>query len=75
MSLAHKRTLRREGIARGETKPSELLEHVRTLVEVGRGAEPESWPGEVLVACDRRVAGATAPPCGLFLLRVEYPKT
>ena len=45
---------------------------VGTLVEVGRGARGESWPDEVLQATDRRAAGATAPPQGLFLVRVEY---
>ncbi len=47
---------------------------VGTLVEVGRGARPESWPGEVLQSMDRRRAGQTAPPQGLFLVNVEYPK-
>jgi tRNA pseudouridine38-40 synthase len=45
---------------------------VGTLVEVGRGVRPETWPAEVLAARDRRAAGRTAPPQGLFLLRVEY---
>ena len=45
---------------------------VGTLVEVGRGARAESWPAEVLQATDRRAAGPTAPPQGLFLVRVEY---
>jgi tRNA pseudouridine38-40 synthase len=45
---------------------------VGTLVEVGRGTRPETWPAEVLAAQDRRAAGMTAPPQGLFLLRVEY---
>lgn len=45
---------------------------VGTLVEVGRGAEDESWPGEVLAACDRKKAGPTTPPQGLFLVKVEY---
>ena len=45
---------------------------VGTLVEVGRGARGESWPGEVLQACNRRRAGATAPPQGLFLVSVTY---
>jgi tRNA pseudouridine38-40 synthase len=46
---------------------------VGTLVDVGRGAKPESWPGEVLQAKDRRRAGRTAPPQGLFLVCVQYP--
>lgn len=45
---------------------------VGTLVEVGRGARPESWPGEVLHAMNRRAAGPTAPPQGLTLVKVEY---
>jgi len=46
---------------------------VGTLVEVGRGRRPEHWPAEVLAARDRRAAGQTAPPQGLFLDRVEFP--
>jgi tRNA pseudouridine38-40 synthase len=45
---------------------------VGTLVEVGRGAEGESWVAQVLAAADRTKAGPTAPPQGLFLVRVEY---
>jgi len=45
---------------------------VGTLVEVGRGAREEPWVGDVLEAADRRAAGPTAPPEGLFLVRVEY---
>lgn len=44
-----------------------------TLVQVGRGYWPEAQVGEVLRAMDRRLAGPTAPPEGLFLLRVTYP--
>jgi tRNA pseudouridine38-40 synthase len=45
---------------------------VGTLVQVGRGEQPETWPGEVLCAADRGAAGPTAPPQGLCLLKVEY---
>ena len=45
---------------------------VGTLVEVGRGAEPETWPAEVLAAADRRRAGPTAPPQGLFFVCVNF---
>ncbi len=45
---------------------------VGTLVDVGRGAQSETWPAEVLLAADRSAAGPTAPPQGLFLVRVDY---
>lgn len=45
---------------------------VGTLVNVGRGYSPESSVAEMLVAEDRRQAGPTAPPEGLFLMRVTY---
>ena len=45
---------------------------VGTLVEVGRGVRPESWPAEAIAAGTRRAAGMTAPAQGLFLVRVDY---
>ncbi len=44
-----------------------------TLVLVGLGRWPESKVGEALAAEDRREAGPTAPPQGLFLVYVRYP--
>ncbi len=43
-----------------------------TLIDVGRGHIPEGRVEEVLSAEDRREAGPTAPPQGLFLMRVTY---
>jgi tRNA pseudouridine38-40 synthase len=45
---------------------------VGTLVEVGRCARSETWPAEVLQAANRSQAGPTAPPQGLFLVKVDY---
>jgi tRNA pseudouridine38-40 synthase len=45
---------------------------VGTLVEVGKGARDATWPAEVLAARDRRQAGQTVPPHGLFLVNVQY---
>ena len=53
-----------------------LYNMIRTIVgslsEVGRGVRAESWLTEVLAAKDRRAAGQTAPPQGLFLVNVDY---
>jgi tRNA pseudouridine38-40 synthase len=47
---------------------------VGTLVAVGKGKEPPTWPAAVLALRDRTKAGMTAPPQGLFLVGVEYPE-
>jgi tRNA pseudouridine38-40 synthase len=46
---------------------------VGTLVEVGRGARLPADIKHVLDGRDRRLAGPTAPPHGLYLVRVLYP--
>lgn len=46
---------------------------VGTLVEVGKGKQPVAWPAEILAARDRRLAGPTAPPQGLYMLRAYFP--
>jgi tRNA pseudouridine38-40 synthase len=46
---------------------------VGTLVEVGRGARLPADLKQILDRHDRRLAGATAPPQGLYLVRVLYP--
>jgi tRNA pseudouridine38-40 synthase len=43
-----------------------------TLAWVGLGKRPEGWVADVLRAGNRVEAGPTAPPQGLFLLRVRY---
>jgi tRNA pseudouridine38-40 synthase len=45
---------------------------VGTLVEVGRGKLQAGAVTEILAARDRTKAGPTAPPHGLYLVRVEY---
>jgi tRNA pseudouridine38-40 synthase len=45
---------------------------VGTLVEVGMGARTAGSLGGVLAARSRAAAGKTAPPHGLFLMRVDY---
>jgi tRNA pseudouridine38-40 synthase len=43
-----------------------------TLMLVGAGKRPEAWVSEVVAAENRVTAGPTAPPQGLFLVRVAY---
>lgn len=45
---------------------------IGSLVEVGRGRKPDKWISEVLASRERARAGPTAPPEGLFLVRVDY---
>jgi tRNA pseudouridine38-40 synthase len=44
------------------------------LMAIGECKHDPIWAREVLQACDRRVAGITAPACGLYLTRVHYPE-
>lgn len=44
-----------------------------TLIEVANGKRPLSDIEKILNAKDRRQAGQTAPPQGLFLVEVQYP--
>jgi tRNA pseudouridine38-40 synthase len=45
---------------------------VGTLVEIGRGRRTASSMAALLTGASRAEAGATAPPHGLFLVRVDY---
>jgi len=45
---------------------------VGTLVQVGLGKRAAEEVAEILAACDRKASGASAPPRGLYLTRVEY---
>ena len=46
---------------------------IGSLVEIGRGRQTVDWFGRAIAGRDRAGAGPTAPPHGLFLVRVEYP--
>ena len=48
---------------------------VGTLVEVGRGTRTPTDLKRIIDGRDRRLAGATAPPQGLYLMRVLYPES
>lgn len=46
---------------------------VGSLLAVGRGERDRTWFATLLAARDRRAAGITAPPVGLYLVDIEYP--
>lgn len=48
---------------------------VGSLLEVGKGERPVSWPGELLAGRDRNLAAATAKAQGLYLVQVYYPES
>ena len=48
---------------------------VGSLSRVGKGKEHPDWIVDVLSACDRKRAGQTAPPEGLYLMDVDYGET
>ena len=44
------------------------------LTAIGSGERPVQWAAEVLAAKDRKAAGVTAEPYGLYLVEVKYPE-
>lgn len=60
-------TITADGFLRGMVRSL-----VGTMVEIGRGKYPPDYLKELLEKRDRRLAGPTAPPQGLFLVGVEY---
>jgi len=62
-----------------EIKANRFLHHmvrniVGTLIEIGRGRFLPEHVEEILRKKDRRIAGPTAPACGLALTDVYYPE-
>lgn len=43
------------------------------LMAIGAGKQPPEWAADVLEARDRRAGGVTAPPYGLYLVKIGYP--
>ena len=41
---------------------------------IGLGKKEVNWAAEVLAAKDRTAGGVTAPPDGLYLVNIQYPK-
>jgi tRNA pseudouridine38-40 synthase len=45
------------------------------LMAIGRGEQPVTWTQDILERRDRTKGGVTAPPQGLYLMRVGYPES
>lgn len=43
------------------------------LMTIGAGEQKPEWAKEILTLRDRTLSGITAPPHGLYLVRVDYP--
>lgn len=76
-TLQHVHLLRRSGgfdfVVQGSGFLYNMVRNLMgSLLEVGFGNRSPQWFAEVLAARDRRRAGPTAPPQGLYLLRVLY---
>lgn len=61
-----------------DVRASAFLHHMvrniaGTLMSIGAGEKPVSWMADVLAARNRKQAGVTAPPYGLYMVGVEYP--
>ncbi|MFX4228717.1 MAG: tRNA pseudouridine(38-40) synthase TruA [Porticoccaceae bacterium] len=76
--VQHTRVFRRGSLVIVEIQANAFLLHmvrnlVGTLLEVGRGNADENEMLRVLELKDRTRAGVTAPPYGLYLVKVGYP--
>ena len=65
------------GITVIDIRANAFLQHMvrnisGALIEIGTGKQEETWIGQVLESKDRRQAGVTAPPDGLYLVEVGY---
>jgi tRNA pseudouridine38-40 synthase len=61
-----------------DIKANAFLHHmvrniVGTLLRVGKGECEANWVAEVLAAKDRKCAGMTAQPQGLYFVKAFYP--
>ena len=70
---------RQRGFVVIDIRANAFLQHmvrniVGSLLAVGRGERSSDWIGEILREKDRKAAGVTAPPEGLYLVSVSYPE-
>ena len=77
-TIASSLVVRNEQVVTYDVTGDGFLRHmvrniVGTLVEIGRGTRPSTDLKRILDGRDRRLAGVTAPPQGLYLTQVLYP--
>ncbi len=71
--------LKEKNFIKIEIKANAFVHHmvrniVGSLLEIGDGRREASWLTYLLNQKDRKLAGMTAPPQGLYLTQVEYPE-
>ncbi|MDX1694708.1 MAG: tRNA pseudouridine(38-40) synthase TruA [Ketobacteraceae bacterium] len=69
---------RRDRLIVMDIRANAFLQHMvrniaGTLMAVGSGKMPVGWVREVLEHRDRTKGGVTAPPYGLYFMKVDYP--
>ncbi len=70
--------VQRDPVITIEIKANAFLHHMvrniaGVLMEIGMEREKPEWAQEVLESKDRKLGGVTAPPEGLYLMKVYYP--
>lgn len=78
-NITHLQVIRRNELVLIDITANAFLHHMvrniaGVLMRVGSGKNPVEWVQEVLDAKDRRLGAETAPPYGLYLVKVSYPQ-
>ena len=79
-NVQHLRVMRKGNMVMIDICANAFLHHMvrniaGVLIAIGSSRKPVSFAKEVLEAKDRRLGAETAPPYGLYLVAVDYPKT
>lgn len=79
-NVQHLRVMRKGNVVMIDICANAFLHHMvrniaGVLIAIGSNRKPVSFAKEVLEAKDRRLGAETAPPYGLYLVAVDYPKT
>lgn len=77
--LHHIRIVRSGDLVIADVKASAFLYHMvrnlmGVLIPIGQGVADVGWAAQVLASKDRRQAGITAPPQGLYFAKAYYPQ-